>query len=574
MLAYGDRARLAAPRKALRALTATLKAAEEAGAGVARHDRLTDAFLQASGLAQALIDAEFEQRGYDDFSPVQEASANLLLVLAKKLAASAWSGYAASGPPVALELMALALQPAPDRVAVKTPEGYAFYAVYPEAYLKAAIEHRWESPPLVIGLRSIGTGLAALVAAAANARTFYTVRPVGEPFRRRLAVSEALRQLFAAHEGPFAIVDEGPGLSGSSFGAVADLLEELGVARERIVFLPSHAGDLGPEAAPEHRARWASAQRPVATFRDLQAEEPLEHWFADLMPPIDRVEDLSGGAWRKDLPAKAWPPANPAQERLKFRLRTATGAWLAKFAGLGAIGEAKFERAQSLHRAGFTAEPLALRRGFLLEQWEPGETGVGEDRAELVQHLGRYLGFRASAFPAEADEGAALPQLAEMARVNVAELLGDEAARAIAPRLAWPDGAVRPVHVDGRLHPWEWRVSPDGLLLKTDALDHSAAHDLVGCQDIAWDVAGAAVEFDLSPDEIDQVCAGIEAVCGEAVDRRLLGFYAVCYPAFQAALWRYAEAAAGPDEQARIRAHAARYARRLAALATGGESPD
>ncbi|RAK52806.1 hypothetical protein [Phenylobacterium deserti] len=567
MLVYGDRARRLAPRKALRALTATLKTAEEAGAGVARHDLLTDAFVQASGLMQGFADAEFDQRGFDDLSPMQEACANLLLALAKKLAASAWSGYASSGPPIALELMAVALQPAPDAISVKTPEGYAFYASYPEGFLKAAIEHRWDSPPLVIGLRSIGTGLAALVAAAANAKTFYTLRPTGEPFRRRMQASEALRQLFASHAGPFAIVDEGPGLSGSSFGATADLLEELGVSPERIVFLPSHPGDLGPEASPQHRARWAAAQRPVATFRDLQVDEPLEQWFADLMPPIDRIEDLSGGAWRKDLRTDAWPPANPAQERLKFRLTTATGAWLAKFAGLGAIGQGKFERAQALHRAGFSPEPLALRRGFLLERWEPGEIGVGPDRQEFVEHLGRYLGFRASAFPADPEQGARLDELAEMARVNAGELLGTHTAEALEPRLAWPEDVARPVHIDGRLHSWEWRISPDGLLLKTDALDHSEAHDLLGCQDIAWDVAGAAVEFDLTDEEVQRVCAGVEAVSGFAVDPRLLAFFALCYPAFQAGLWRFAAGSAGADEQPRISAHAARYAERLTALA-------
>ena len=38
----------------------------------------------------------------------------------------------------------------------------------------------------------------------------------------------------------------------------------------------------------------------------------------------------------------------------------------------------------------------------------------------------------------------------------------------------------------------------DPTLLKTDALDHSEGHDLIGCQDIAWDVVGAATELELS----------------------------------------------------------------------------
>ena len=68
-------------------------------------------------------------------------------------------------------------------------------------------------------------------------------------------------------------------------------------------------------------------------------------------------------------------------------------------------------------------------------------------------------------------------------------------------------GAVRRVETDNRLHAWEWLHTPDGRLLKTDALDHHAGHDLIGCQDITWDIAGATVELDLS-DRSETACAG------------------------------------------------------------------
>ena len=58
---------------------------------------------------------------------------------------------------------------------------------------------------------------------------------------------------------------------------------------------------------------------------------------------------------------------------------------------------------------------------------------------------------------------------------------------------------VRPVEIDGRLHAWSY-LRRDGHLLKTDALDHHAGHDLVGCQDIAWDIVGAKIE--LGPDAV------------------------------------------------------------------------
>jgi hypothetical protein len=569
MLVYGDRAAPAAPRQLLRVITATLRAAEEAAPGPARHDRLTRAFLDTAGLLQGLADAEFEQRGLDDLSPAQDAAMELLLMLARKLTASAWSGWQAIGPGVAPELLALAMQPLPETVQIRTPEGFAFYAVYPEAYLKAAAEHPWPGTPLVIGLRSIGTGLAALVAAVTGARQALTLRPCGPPFRRELKVSSQIRTALIAHQGPFAIVDEGPGLSGSSFGTTADLLEELGVAPERIVFMPSHRGDLGPHADPRHRARWARARRPVATFDDLVAETPLAQWFADLTGPVSLVEDLSGGVWRNAIAAEARPPAHTAQERLKYRLHTASGTWLAKFAGLGAAGDAKLDRARALHRAGFSPEPLALRRGFLLERWEDGSSIAGIPRERLVDQLAAYLAFRATAFPAAAHDGAGREALLEMARVNLAEALGEAAGELIGElaQRARDLPPARPVHVDGRLHAWEWLRTPDDLVLKTDAVDHSAAHDLVGCQDIAWDVAGAAIEFELSPAEVARLGDSLEAATGERPAPSTLAFFGLCYLAFQTGYWRMAAGAAAPEERARLAAQAQRYVDRLATLA-------
>jgi hypothetical protein len=531
MWVYGDRSRRLRPRAALRALTAILREVESSAAGVARHDRLTDAFIQASALAQGVADAEFVARGCDDVSATQDAAIALLTALGRKVAASAWSGFSNLGPPTSAELMALAVSPLPEEVEVSTPEGYAFYAVFPEAYLKAAAEAAWTSPPFVIGIRSIGAGLAPLVAAVSNGVGVATVRPTGHPFRREIRVSEALRARLAGHRGPFAIVDEGPGLSGSSFGAVADLLEGLGVGPERMVFLPSHENEPGPEARPEQRVRWAKAAKRPATLESLLTEEPLASWFEDLTGPIASIEELSGGAWttgRSDA-----PPALGALERRKFRLNTKTGVWLAKFAGLGAMGEAKHGRARTLARAGACPEPLGLRRGFLLERWIVGAPGLAGERAAIIEHVGRYLGLRALAFPAEEDDGASLEDLAVMARTNIAELGLDPACVPAPPEQT----RARPVHVDGRLHPWEWLTTADGRLIKTDALDHSTAHDLVGCQDIAWDLAGARLELGLNAGETTQLCAAVARVCDHPVDPTLLAFYDVAYPAFQAGLW-------------------------------------
>ena len=127
------------------------------------------------------------------------------------------------------------------------------------------------------------------------------------------------------------------------------------------------------------------------------------------------------------------------------------------------------------------------------------------------------------------------------------------------------ESRVRKVRTDNRMHPWEWLHTPDGRLVKTDALDHHAAHDLVGCQDAVWDIAGAKIEFDLSPEELAELCHVFERVTRTGVDRDLLAFYEICYAAFQLGHWSMAaESLVGfPAEAARTRAAADRYGRKL-----------
>lgn len=527
MLVFGDRSRRVGPRRALDAITGLL-------AGRSR-DQLTRALIEAGELAQGLADLEFQAAGCDDPSDLQAQSMRLATAIAGSLLNEARcdAGFAAAA--------ALAARALPDWVSCKTPEGYAFYAVYPEAYAAAAAAHRWQGRPLVIGVRSIGASLAAVVAAATGGQAL-TLRPTGPPFCREVRISDGLRASLTAHPGPFAVVDEGPGLSGSSFGCVADLLEELGVAADRIVFMPSHAGDLGPHASSRHRARWARARRLVRTLDDLAACDRLPAWFEADVGPAKVAHDLSAGGWRRRWPADACPPVLPAFERRKVRFRTAAGDYVARFAGLGGAGEAKLERARVLHAAGFAPEPIALRRGFLLERWVEGRPcAFGRDRSGFVRRLGAYLALRRGQFAARAEEGADMATLRGMAVLNAGELCGPVTADGVEHLTRTLERAdLRPVHVDARLHPWEWREGPLGAV-KLDGLDHSCGHDLIGAQDIAWDVAGASVEFGLSADEARGLATWASA------DPEHVRPLAACYAAFQAGLWSLAGAAGEPE---------------------------
>jgi hypothetical protein len=579
MLVYGDAERVVATQDALASLRGTLDDVSRAAPGIERHSALVAAFTQASELVQGLADAAFEARGFDERSPVQDAGMGLLLGLAAAIGRSWRSGFAERGGVSADDLDALAAADLPGAIRTKQAEGYAFYALYPEAFVEAAsgLEGgRWR----VIGIRSIGVGLAAMVAAALGDQAPMTVRPVAHPFQRQLAVSPSLAAEIAGEGGArFAVVDEGPGLSGSSFGAVIDWLEKQGIAGDRIHVFPSHRGDLGPQASAAHRERWAELPRHVTDFEDLllhpsHPAQRLEAWFSDALgAPLAPLDDLSGGAWRHGVydGESAWPASNIQQERRKYLLRTDDGPWLLKFVGLGPDPARKFERAQALHAAGFAPEVRAYRHGFLAERWIEGARpldSVNVDCAVLLDTLGRYLAFRSRHFEAPEGRGASLTELLAMARYNTEQCLGPEVARrledwsALVPAL---EAKVRRVHTDNRMHRHEWLALPDGRILKTDALDHSAAHDLVGCQDIAWDVVGASVELGLSEGESRRLgeCIGREA--RHPVHDELLAFYRPCYLAFQlGAATMAAQALAGCEaEVARLNQAADRYAELL-----------
>jgi hypothetical protein len=410
----------------------------------------------------------------------------------------------------------------------------------------------------VIGLRSIGAPLAAMVAAGLDSGAPATLRPVGHPFRREVAVGPGLTSRLTPG-APVAVVDEGPGLSGSSFGAAADWLEARGHPHGTVALFPSHAGPPGPMASPEHRARWDGLARHCCGF-EAAVLPRLPGWVADLTGPAEAPpEDIGGGAWRRG-PAEAWPPAYPMQERRKYLLAAGGRTWLLKFIGLGAEGERKAERAVRLAAAGLSPPVAGLRHGFLVQPWlaeaRPFDL-ASLARDALAARVATYLGFRTRAFPAGPGRGAGLDALHAMARHNTAEALGEAAAARFdrwSPRdLARLAARIRPVETDNRMQAWEWLVLPDGRLLKADAVDHHAAHDLVGCQDIAWDVAGAMVELDLDP--------------VLPVDPDLLAFLLPCYCAFQLGAWSMAlDAAPDPLEAARLRRTVGRYAAQLQAV--------
>jgi hypothetical protein len=240
---------------------------------------------------------------------------------------------------------------------------------------------------------------------------------------------------------------------------------------------------------------------------------------------------------------------------------------------LGRYGDAKHARAEHLARAGMIPPTVGVHRGFLATRWIEGARLplAALPRGAVVDAVASYLAELASAFPVRPGrEGASPAKLLAMATHNAAEALGPAYAREL-DRHAEHTGAIarrmRHVLTDNKMHPWEWLVRGDGHVFKCDALDHHAGPDLVGAQDIAWDVAGARVELDLSDAEIAGIVERIARRAGARAAPAHLGFFTETYLAFQLGACAVALAEATDNaEAARLRDAGRRYAERLRRL--------
>jgi hypothetical protein len=423
----------------------------------------------------------------------------------------------------------------PEEIELSVPEGFAYYAVDPELYRIAARRYAAEQRPervAVIGIRSIGATLGRVVEDELRrlgiAERRWTVRPRGHPFRRELRVAERLERAWREWPGSFAVVDEGPGLSGSSFASVAEWLSGIGVADERIALFPSWEADGATFVNEDARKRWRRHRRYVARFEELGK-------FAD-------CRELSAGAWREVC--GVWPAVQPQHERRKY---LGEGR-LYKFAGYGRYGREKLERSRRLE--GFATPVVTLSDGFLESRWLEARQARLSD--ELIEFAARYLAAVRREFGSgQAADTAALSRMIE---VNCGEGWG----------AAVPEGEA--VALDGRMLAHEWLETRDGFC-KADALEHHDDHFFPGPQDIAWDVAAFGVEVG-GGDYL------VECYRRESGDRGIaarLPFYRTAYLAFRLGYCEMAaDATAGTDDAVRFRQARDRY--RAALWAAGRES--
>ncbi len=418
---------------------------------------------------------------------------------------------------------------------VAHPEGFRFYALRPEAYAEparrwAAVHGQRAGCAWVIGLRTIGSTLGAVVTAVLRqcgiTAQLLTLRPRGSPFDRHYAVSGRVNQRLRASGARFLIADEGPGLSGSSFGGAVRWLEGLGIASASIALMPSWDPPAERLSHTVVAARWAGFEKFAAT--------PPQ-------PPVAGALDLSAGQWRAAFPPALPVPVWAQQERAKFL--DPSGQVLFKYAGLGDYGREAFQRSRLLARAGVTVAAAYEGDGWLRMPRLQAQPLLRQDfqSAAWAEWAGNYLAFRSCELRLRESLSEPAPELRLMAETNVRLLTGHEWRRA-AEMLPGPVTLV-----DGRMLPQEFAWH-QGRCLKFDAIDHCDDHFFPGPSDPAWDLA--MVRIELGHPVAEAVMAQYVRRSGDIGVHQRLPWYLVAYAAFRCASAEFAQELVGePDQQ-------------------------
>lgn len=565
MIVYRDAELLVDPRVLLGECIALLRTM--ADRETADHALVVRVLIDIGELEATTTDLLFPAA--DDVSPIVEIWHRAAMAIGRLFVAS-WVHGSNRVSAAAIEAL-WSLEPLlaivrTGTVRLRVAEGYAYYALFPESYIAAATLFRRGRPPgtaVCIGVRSIGTSLSAVVGAALEAEGWkvsrLTLRPRGAPFDRRPVLTPDLaRRIASQRHADFLVIDEGPGLSGSSICGVADVISGLGVPDRRITLFPSWSADGATFNSERSRERWRRHAKFCCSFEDTWLSRGILG---------QTLEDLSGGAWRRRCYADSakYPAVHPQHERRKYMATLPSGEKvLFKFTGLGRSGMIKYARGERLAGAGFTPPVIGLRDGFLMQTFIPGRPLRRVNaNAAVMRAAARYLAH----LRRSSDETrVSWEPLVEMIDVNVSEGLGPGWRDRLGDLERFrPALATAPaVALDGRTMPHEWLATPHGIL-KTDAADHHDDHFFPGPQEIAWDVAGFTAEFGLSRRATLDFANAVGSLSGDHSLHARLPFYAVAYRACRLGYTTLAAQTLGnSDDGRRMTALSGRYRRQLA----------
>lgn len=554
MIVFRKQERLESPQYALDRLAKLLDAAGRDPS----HENIVELVIEYGEFESAASDALCPHR--DDFGPEMEMLRQTALLLGRIFYRS-WvlsrPGAKTSAAARRLDLKELFSQSSaslrtisrlftpggPGTICIRFSEGFAHYGIFPETYIEAARRFFAERRPAsvtCIGLRSIGACLSSLAGAAlvelgCTVRPL-TVRPRGHPYDRYVEIASGLEKYLLRNQNEhFLIVDEGPGLSGSSFASLAERLRKIGVQDDKIILFPCWEPDGSGFFSDSAMRSWRRFRKYSVTFEEAWINTGR---LAENLPGPE-MADISAGNWRQLFcDAGRWPAVHPHHEQRKYLCgasdanETGHKKHLVKFAGLGRYGTKKYLRARVLAEANFSTPAAALTNGFIVTGLIKGRPLAQEDAsAALIERMAQYLAFLKLKFPAEPDLSA--EAMLQMVEINVSEGLGKRWAQKTKPlakmKPLLEDGSAE---IDGRMLPHEWLYS-EGRYVKTDALDHHADQFFPKRQDIAWDLAGAAIEFGFDRARTGFLLDRYSQLANDRVAAQKFRLYSICYAAYR-----------------------------------------
>ena len=436
----------------------------------------------------------------------------------------------------------------PETVRISHPEGFAYYALHPGDFADAVATMGSCRAVGVVGIRSVGTTLSAVVAGALRRigvrASRITVRPVGHPYDRKTELDGGQRAWLQEQQrqnAMFLIVDEGPGLSGSSFLSTAECLMREGIGTERITLQGTR--DVDPEqlCASDAGARWGR-------FPWRRVASRISERFKD-------ATSLSGGAWRglflsDRLDGYETPqlsrterrrnvaPVWPEMDGVKYWSRERTRVF--KFEGLGEIGSEIRERSRGISEAGFGPGVEDAGDGMSSYEFVPGRAMAASDLSPAVlDRMAEYCAFRASALRSDRTPDG---QLEEMVHFNYSQETEREC-----PVSPESFRSLCPVIADARMSPYEWIARVDGRFVKVDGARHGDDHFFPGSVDIAWDLAGAIVEWEMDGGAEEYLLRRFQEKSGMKPEN--ISAYLLAYSIFRASYCKMAWMGTGVESE-------------------------
>jgi hypothetical protein len=267
--------------------------------------------------------------------------------------------------------------------------------------------------------------------------------------------------------------------------------------------------------------------------------------------PQEADRYLGADEWRELFMADrdAWPAVWPNTERMKFLSRD--GKRLFKFEGHGPYGEAVRQRDQLLAASGFGARYLGHEAGFGIQELVGGnQVSIAKPSLPFLRRVARYCAWRAYATPAKVPQDSTR-QLEHMAAHNIEQEFGFASELHLEVEC--------PAICDGRMQGYQWSERGNECWVKLDASTHGDDHFFPGPTDIAWDLAGVCVEWQLAADYREFFLSEYRRISGDNPAGRLQQ-YEIAYAAFRLGWSRMAAASvAGTEDHGRLVQDAARY---------------